>query len=509
MTDTLLLNINDNTATFGGCNHAFKRRYEALFLMLLAEIRATGRARAIQDALLQRAAAQLGQQQPLNKKQISRLLESIESGLIALGLSKARAKIAHAPATRTIGPWWWPALETLSVAATSDMLIAPFAGNEGEAPAGAPAKFHLTQCGGVAAARAILWRIFEADAYLFDGEHQLAVEVFEALTCERALTIEARILVHTRLARAYGTARAFDEASAHLNTARSLAAAKLVTAALHRSTIDILEHCQLYSRRPVASAPVLRDRLALDLASLTTADTPNISPEILGQSYNLRGLTTRRAIEALPADCTKQQQDTLITDCIGDFINAAYCSLCARNAEMTQNILSNFAYALQKIAARGWLDTGSHPSNVEVCEWYRLSFTWNLRFNLADDNVWEAIYFGEYWLGAGADRPRFDDAKNGGTVKPSTGASAQAKAGPIWQGQNPSQLAFYERALTRAHELGEARQELHAALNMHRFCTEFGNAAALRRAEKAIRRLRELHPDVIEVLLAEGYVVPG
>lgn len=508
MSEPLLLDFERNIATFAGRTHAFVRRYEALFLASLAGVDASCPTKALVNPLMQHVAAAHGQQQPLNKKQISRLLESIEFGLDELGFPSHQSRIKSKNGTRTLGPWWWPTLETLPINVLRRELLTPTLAQTSPVQYAKPDGFRFTPCGSADAARALMWQIFYADAYAWDGDTNQALETLEILAAKDGITDEAKILVYTRLARVCATTRAYDEAKMHLDKARSLAEANPATRALHCAAIDLASRRLRYDRHPAAAAPKLRVDLAHDVRNLLAGNVPIINPVTLGMTYNLRALTSRRAIETLPANSTPTEQADLVAECIGDFVSAVYCLLSSRDVESTQNIISNLAYAVQKITFRGWLPTGRHQSGVEVCEWYRLAFAWHNRFNLAEDNVWEAIFFGEYWLDAKADRPTFETAQRGGIAVAAPGSVASIGLGPIWQGRNPAELGFYEHALTRATQIGEPRQALHAALNLYHFSEEFAHLVASRRATEAISRLAHLHPELVEVLTADGCVFP-
>lgn len=510
MTHPLVLDIEANTASLGTRRHGFTRRYEALFLAALAELNAATPATALSSAAFQHAAAAHGQKQELNKKQLSRILENIEAGLAEIGIAQKHALIKSARSTRTLGPWWWPALATLSVAALPQQDIAKLIKPAAPADEATP-KFKLVNCETGAAARAVLWEIFHADAAAVAGAPERVIEIIEPLLARPTSTHEAKILLHLRLARAHGTLRDFKAARTHTDAARALASGTPALAALHGPTITYLAQRQRYDEAPTASAAALRLDLTRSLAGLVAGSVPSLSPHPLAHSYSLRGLATRRAIEALPPTSTHADAAALIGACVGDFVSALYCLLATSDLEATQNTISNLAYAVQQIALRGWHLNAHGDAHGEVAAWYHLAISWHNEFHLTEGNIWESIFIGEYWLAAKQNRPSFNalQAVNANAAKAGKAQTQpQATAPLIWQGHHPAELQFYEHALARARELNEPKQMLYAALNQHRFCTEFANVKALGRALEAIREIRQIYPELVRAVEAEGYEVP-
>lgn len=504
--ETLTLDLSTNRIQYGGKSHSFKRRYEAAFLACLEESGAQSATTAVAAATIQRVLAGLGQTQPLNRKQFQRLLDGIEAGLVAVGLNEPSAKIESPNLNRTIGPWWWPARALLRVDVPQrNQILQALAPPDPVGDHGAP-KYHLAKDGTLASTRRIVWLLFYADAHAWDGAFAEVVDIIEDNPIWKLASPDAAVLLHLRLAKAHKTLRDFKSARHHFDKARTLTNASATLRVLHAAQIDHHAERQRYNQSPVEAAQLVRTALTGHIAQLLSGAKQAVNPWLLGSSYNLRGLTLRRAIEALPADAAVKDATPLVTACLNDFISALYCVLCTRDLETTQNIASNIAYAIQQIALRGWLPAGkgkSAKSGEEVFDWYRIAFAWHTKFLLADNTAWEYIFLGEYWLRAKAERANFlaDSALREPDEKLDTYR-------PIWQGKLPNQLAFYEFALARADQIGDPRQIVFAALNQCRFCEEFGHRVARGRAIKAIESACRKDANIRTVVEAEGYVFP-
>jgi hypothetical protein len=518
--ETIHLNLATNTASYNGKHVTFTRRYEAAFLACLALQQARAPKTAVDQKTVNRVLIGLGQKQTLIRKQYERLLESVEAGLQALGLPEAFTRIEHPPQHRTTGAWWWKG----STHFTFDIPhrdriesdIAPPDPMDQETPQG----FKIATDGSLAATRSLLWKLFYADAHAWDGDFFLVTENLENTPGWKTASTDTKIQFHLRLARSHKVLREFEESAHHFSEARRLANTSPALQAMHTAQIDHHVERERYNQNPVASAPTIRKNLTGEIHQLIWGAKPSINPWLLGASYNLRGLTLRRAIEGLPDDAKPATRNKLIEVCLSDFISGLYCLLTTRDFETTQNITSNIAYAVQKIALRGWLPKGkgSAPAGEEVFDWYRLTFAWHERFGLADNTAWEYIFLGEYWLTAKDERKNFEQKeapppkekksaiKSGNT--PNTKRQPDHIAHPIWQGKHPHELGFYEHAFHRAEVIGDSRQMLYASLNLYKFADEFHRYAAKARAMEKIQAVTHKHPELVEILTDEGYEIP-
>jgi hypothetical protein len=511
--ETIQLNLAANTASYDGKHFSFKRRYEAAFLACLALDKADSAKSAIEQKSIHRVLVGLGQKQALQRKQYERLLESIEDGLEALGLPKSFTHIEHPPQHRTSGSWWWKGSTHFVFEIPHRERIEPDLAPLDPIEENAPQVFRIAEDGSLPATRSLLWKLFYADAHAWDGDFSLVTENLENTPGWKTASTDTKIQFHLRLARSHKVLREFTESAHHFSEAQRLAKTSPALTALHAAQIDLHVERELYNQNPVSSAPHIRKNLTGEIHQLISGAKPSLNPWLLGVSYNLRGLTLRRAIEALPDDAKLDVRTKLIAACLGDFISALYCLLTTRDLETTQNISANIAYAVQKIALRGWLPNGkgTAPAGEEVFDWYRLTFAWHERFGLADNTAWEYIFLGEYWLEAKDERKNFEIKES----PKSKGALSNIKrkpnhtAHPIWQGKHPHELGFYTHALDRAEVIGDTRQILYASLNLFKFADEFHRHVAKARAMEKIQAVTHKHAELVEILTKEGYEIPA
>jgi hypothetical protein len=510
--ETIQLNIAENAASYDGKHVSFKRRYEAAFLACLALNKADSAKSAIEQKAIHRVLVGLGQKQALQRKQYERLLESVEVGLEALGLPEAFTQIEHPPQHRTSGAWWWKGSTHFIFGIPHRDRIESDLAPLDPIEENAPQVFRIAKDGSLAATRSLLWKLFYADAQAWDGDFSLVTENLENTPGWKTASTDTKIQFHLRLARSHKVLREFTESAHHFSEAQRLAKTSLALIALHAAQIDHHIERERYNQNPVSSAPHIRRNLTGEIQQLISGAKPSLNPWLLGASYNLRGLTLRRAIEALPDDAKLDARTKLIAACLGDFISALYCLLTTRDLETTQNIAANIAYAVQKIALRGWLPKGkgTTPAGEEVFDWYRLTFAWHERFGLADNTAWEYIFLGEYWLAAKDERKNFElqeSPKSKGTFS-SIKRKLDDTAHPIWQGKHPHELGFYTHALDRAEVIGDGRQMLYASLNLFKFADEFHRHTAKVRAMEKIQAVTDKHPELVEILSEEGYEIP-
>lgn len=155
--------------------------------------------------------------------------------------------------------------------------------------------------------------------------------------------------------------------------------------------------------------------------------------------------------------------------------------------EHVQNMCSNIGYLLQRA-----FDLGLDVRPRAALEWYATALVWQNRFELADNNVWEFIFLGDFWL-----------------YQPKVRSAFAAMAPRVaWAGRRPNTLDFYEHAFKRATEIGEPRQIAHTALNLWQFSREFGPSDVASHAKAKLRRVLSEHASVRAILRSEGYSMP-
>lgn len=522
MHSEITISVAQNFIESGAVKYQYTHRWESSVLAALSLRRAETPASAVSNVALTKLLSDLGQSVPLNRKQLARLFDSIATGLAAVGLDPATHGIQSLPRKRTVGSWWWnstnsgdtifrladaerlkSALQTLHL--NNSTVVQRHALSGANLVAESVRELSFATDRKLATTRTIIWKCFFADAHAWDGSFTDMVESLERDHVWKTATPAARILLHLRLARANKTLRNFKESTKHFHQARRLATASALLDAMFSQHIQLHLERLRYNQNPIAAAQDVEIALTQQIEIFTgVADDATkrvaVNPITLGHAYNLRALTRRRAIEALPADAEAARRDPLVSACIADGLSALFCLLTTLELETTQNIASNIAYNLQRIALRGWLppiDTAQDAN--EVFEWYRLSFAWHYRFHLADNTAWEYIFLGEYWLS----NPDAMDAQHRARSTQRDGV-----LGVDWQGRPPGEPAFYEHALKRAEQIDDARQITYAALNLYGFGKLRQRPALVRRGRDALTRIARIWPEVITLVRGEGYELP-
>ncbi len=523
MQHEISISVASNCIAYGFVKHQYARRWEATVLAALLLLRAESQASAISNGALTTLLSGLGQSVPLNRKQLSRIFDSIATGLLAVGVDPITRGIRSLPRKRTVGPWWW---HSATCSGDVPMQIADpehlksvlqarvFDNSEVAAERTLPnsnprtdslRKLSFARDGKLATSRMVIWKCFFADAHAWDGSFADVVESLEHDHVWKVATPAARILLHLRLARAHKVLRNFKDATKHFHLARKLATASPLLDAMFSQPIKIHLERLRYNQNPIAAARDVEIALTQHIEVLTDVGDEartgiSINPITLGSACNLRALARRRAIEALPADASVALRDRLVSACLADGLSALFCLLTTLELETTQNIASNIAYNLQRIALRGWLPLADATSDTnEVFEWYRPSFAWHYRFQLADNTAWEYIFLGEYWLS----KPGEMNMQRRTRQMP-----GNAALGVDWQGRHPSEPEFYEHALNRAEQIDDARQITYAALNLYGFGKHCRLPALMERGVAALRQIERTSPDILALVQREGYEVP-
>jgi hypothetical protein len=463
----LTISVAGNSVALGSNKYRFRHRWEASALGIFWLLQAEDKASAVDSETLNRLLSTLGQSVPLHRKQLSLLFDSATTGLLAIGLITRLCDVESAPRKRTVGPWWWPgagrniAPDEITIriidAAGIESALEAQKTNRSLSASGAVSELAFAKDGTIATSRMIVWKCFFADAHAWDGSFMDVVESLKPDDIWNAATPAAQILRHMRLASAYRTLRNFKEATKHFRLAQDLAKSSPLLDAMFSQPIKTHLQRLRYNQNPASAAKQVEIAVTQQIDELTDVASKArqqsvIDPITLGHAFNLRALTRRRAIDALPADAAPARRDPLVSACICDGLSSLFCLLTTLELETTQNIASNIAYNLQRIALRGWLPAVDpiEKSN-EVFDWYRLAFAWHYRFQLADNSIWEYIFLGEYWLANPEAMP---------SVRRDRTAQTDVALGVDWQSRHPSEAAFYEHALNRAEQIDDARQIL-------------------------------------------------
>ncbi len=503
----LTIKIAENRVASLGIEIEGRHRYEAVFLALLVQQGATSLKSGLTAAKLHHALTSLGQERALNRSQLLRLIDSVESTLSSLNVS--RSTISHPARKRSIGPWWWAREASITINVIDGARLVAML----QAKPLPPLTFGFAKSGSLADTRALLWVCFNADAFAWDGAFTDVVDGLSDKEIWSLVTPEFSAQLHMRAARAQKTLRNFSVAAEHIKKTEQLCAKQPLLKALFEGRIAWLRARMRYNESPVENANAVYAETSALIAMLTGLEQSNtagrrpaLEANTLALSFNLRALAARRAIEALPNDTQNAQRMKAITACLDDCFSSLYFALTTLELELTQNIIANIAYILQRIAEKGLLSELAKDPAEEVFQWYRLAFAWHHRFHLADNTAWEYIFLGEYWL---LDPERVRRGKKAIASKSAALGSAPRHPGQfVWHGHHPGEQNFYVHALARALEICDPRQIAYAALNLHRYSEIMDEAPLRANAIAALKTVKKKHPEVLVMMAQEGYTMP-
>lgn len=455
-------------------------RWEAACLSLLIRGEYVDFARACGAAKLQSELAARGQRSVLNRKQLSRLWDSLQAMFELAGCGTEFAqRFAYAPRNRTVGPWWWCALfedvvhavEGEEIRSTSDQMILP----------------GLAVSGGIGHAVDLCRQLLIVHGTLFDGNHAAALPFLDECALWREATPELHGLRLLRSVEAKISARDFVGADRSLIQLKELVDSCPLAQIYLGSATAIAEQRVRYAQSPMDYYAGIT--LALRPAILQAPSQCHLEIDSFSRSrgFSLAALCERRWIEEFAE--TQVREVALVHVRLGcDYSFAAiYGFLVNAQYEYVQYACANLAYLLQQAYLRG-----VYTEVDDVFAWYGLAQAWLNRFELPDNTIWEYIFLGDFWLYSPEVRSHF----------------SHLHSSPEWDGLRPDQLAFYQRSWTRAQELTEPRQMVHAALNLYHFARIAALGETMASAQHSLHILFDAHPQVKEILLAEGYVLP-
>ena len=233
-----------------------------------------------------------------------------------------------------------------------------------------------------------------------------------------------------------------------------------------------------YSKIAAAITPLLSQ----------SARGPEVDRHTRGLALNLAALCERRWLEEHAPGLGGVEASMPHFDAALRYWYAAlFAFVTSSQHELAQNMCSNIGYLLQRA-----FELGLQPGPQAALQWYAVAQTLQNRFDLADNNVWECIFLGDFWL-----------------YQPKVRSAFKAIAARVgWAGRRPDTIDFYEYALSRATELGEPRQIAHTALNLWHFAREHAQPSIASVARAALRATFSAYPDVRGILKSEGYALP-
>ncbi|QRM19136.1 hypothetical protein GBK02_06890 [Dechloromonas sp. TW-R-39-2] len=460
----LVIDPQANAATFGTATHHFGRRWEATFIALLASPAAARQ--PLSHETLTGELARRGQNRPLNRSQMQRLLDSLRAYLDTLpGQPLA---IEHPPRKATTGPWQLHYRQPLAI------VVSAADGGRVQAATEPPSP-HLLETDCPVTCRQLLEIMMVADGFAAHGKY---IEAIESLTPAKVLPItpDFRCLVQLRAIR-------------HENLLGNHAEA-------HRLLVSLLQS----PPSPLADPGLLPyarfqlDRIDYDRSPgrhyhrLWTMGEPlaprlGVDPLHAGEWHNLRALLARRMLHENAASTGRPDEHGLALHraALGHLQSALYWMLSQRNWERLQAFAANYAFHLQSVIPYGL------ATPLETYAWHSLEHAYYDKLDAGKESAWELIFLGQFWL---------DYETELADATPPTA---------ILDNHHPGEAAFYLHAIRSVEQIGDARQVALGWINYRRFAARHLEQKESLRAERALSGLLTTHGELRATLEAEGY----
>ena len=476
----IAIDLSANRWSIDGAPAHGKRRWEAALLALLLRDQHHHAGVGCSGAKLHVELAALGQAQPLNRKQIGRLMDGLHDAFVAIGQTPALAlRLGHAPRGRTVGPWWWEPQPT-----DTWSLVGPRAEPKTNMLAGLPG---LATVPNATANAALCSKMLVCYGHIADGDVTAALEQLDALGAAPSHTVELRALLLMRRTEALLSMRNLPLATRALDDAQALLHGRGQGAAYLAGQMLMLRHRLHYAASPMVNYGAITQTLGPLALRPPGSGFPEVDVTARSALLNLLALCERRWLEEHGANAPKAQAALRMERAQRYWFAALFGYLAINNHEFVQHMCANLAYFYQRMS-----QLGIGYSARDALAWYALARGWHNRFDLADNVVWEYIFLGDYWLYDTTVRAAFRRDVN--TLR--------------WRGHRPDELAFYAFAETRAAEIGEPRQMAHTSLNLFHFARGQSNLKLSQEAKKRLHGVLDAHPDVRAILAAEGYRIP-
>lgn len=484
----LTIDVTEKTLDFGDGPVATRHRWEALWLATLVSGHDAA-SRACHGAAFNDRLAAHGQRVPLNRKQVSRLIDSLAERF-ALGGHDLDERLRHSSRQRTVGPWWWEArpddevrvVGMGAVAETQTLRVAPATTVSRRLLASAPVPQMSSEPGLAALIGAC--RLVLSFQPTWEGGPYAAV--LPALSQARSWRDASPELVAMRW---------LLTTSSHLHTRRLVdgqAALAQAQAILERSAIarTYLGSWARTLRLGLARIDAEDDRrraAALELdAWLSGTDGGGPEVDRLSRLF-LFGFAALSEVQALRRQLERHAQSNPRRHAdlaIRLYSASLFCAFSGRHFDHLVSVLAHVGNL-----AHTMLEAGLESDVKLPLECFVLGNQAMNKLALIDATGLIGAGLGNCWLSLPAARRAFD-------------ALATQRR---WAGPRPHELAFYTQNRDETRHWGDPRYQGKALLNLMRFCAEFGPAAEGRRAAQEWQRLQQSSPGLAEVLRAEGW----
>lgn len=427
--------------------------------------------RALSTDSLNAVLAQRGQSKDLNRAQILRLLQSLQTFFDAH--VDAGLRVETPPRKSTVGPWLLRHEPDVHFCVDGE-IGRTFWPHPGITPDPSDDE-SLYQ---------VLSVLLVADALASEGRFLSAIDVLSALD-HRKLREEALGLVSLRLC-------SWHKHVGNFGQARALAVAVIQRSAPADAGLRAYAQFMLqridYDENPAGTWECLWQ----------TTDTPpgHQLPQrehgsdwrTLSEWHNMRALLARRRLHALINHQGNSRQESpgeetaaaLHVQALQHYQAAMYMAAWFRDWDRLQAYVANLAFHMQSLLG---LSAPLGTQAPAVLRWHRLTMAYEDKFSAGRDSAWEYIFFGKFWL------------DNHAALSP--GAAIDPLAHSLGD-TTPERESFYVRALERLRDCGDDRQVAIGHSLYLRFAQQHMNG----RAQVAV--LHQQSEDLYRLLMAQS-----
>lgn len=455
--------------------------------MLASLLEETRALRALSADSLQALLQQRGQTKPLNRAQLLRLLQGLQAFVAELPAGFAR--IDTPPRKSSVGPWRLHLNGQLRYSIDGGAPQDPWMHPSIVGEAGPDALYQ------------VLSALLVADALAVEGRYAPAIEVLLALDTA-PLSPEGQGLVLLRLCSWYKHVGQFEQARACARKAleRSTSAdpglALYARFFLERIDYDEnpaegWEHLWQTTREPPGHGAA--GMAGIDSDWRTRAEWHNLRALLARRRMLQIATQPGRAQEPIETDGGEETIATLHQLALRHLQAALYMVAWFRDWDRLQAYVANLAYHLQ--ASLG-VDPALHVQASQVLSWHRLTMAYEDKLGAGRDSAWEYIFFSKFWL------------DNHEAVEQAPPPDPLAHS---LDNSSPDQAAFYQRALDRLRECGDARQVAIGHSLYLRFALQHmpapENAAVVQSQTGQLLRLlgTQSNGQLLHTLVKEGY----
>lgn len=412
----LAIEVARNRLTIDGKVVSGRRRWEAAALAVLVEGHHVSATSACGAPELQAALHAHGQVRPLNRKQLSRLWGAVGDMFEAAGKKRAfMTRLGHAARGLTVGPWWW----TLQPGDRHRVLdLTHKSAVRFELPCLATDATHEQIA-------ALCQHVVVYQGLVIDGLHAQAIEALEDDHAWRCASPEFQAFRHLSLAETHLQCSAFDAAVKAIAASKRLLDRCEVAVMYLGGALRLIQHRLAYGKAPTKNYASISSELVPLLNQPPGIRFAEVDRFTRGLALNLAALCERRWLEEHAKRGAVPVAAGHLEAALRYWFAALFGFITSNQYEYAQNMCSNIGYLLHRA-----FELGLDVRPQAALEWYAVAQVWQNRFDLADNNVWEYIFLGEFWL-----------------YQPKV-RSAFAAMAPrvVWEGRRPDTLGFYEHA---------------------------------------------------------------